>query len=314
MLFARYDFECTLMDNAILPPYKGSTFRGAFGGALKRVVCAVREQDCCTCLLAERCLYARTFEVRETEGGEKQRIAAPPHPYVIEPFLSSATRYRAGESFDFSLVLFGATNDYLPYFIYAFEMMGEGGIGKKITGGRTKFRLDRALHEGEAIYDGETRKLRTPALLKKLSVANPLQPVESGTLEVRFVTPLRLKSGNSLTAELPFHILIRAALRRISSLFACYGDGEPPLDYRGLVALAGEVETVQFGLHWYDWERWSNRQEQTMLMGGIMGNITYRGNFGPFVPLLDLCSDLHLGKQTAFGLGKIEYTFHKGES
>lgn len=44
MLVGTYSFCCNLMDKAILPPFKGSTFRGAFGIALKRVVCAVREQ------------------------------------------------------------------------------------------------------------------------------------------------------------------------------------------------------------------------------------------------------------------------------
>lgn len=62
MLFGRYQFTCRFTEDALLPPYKGSTFRGAFGGALKKVVCAVREKDCSRCLLAARCVYARVFE------------------------------------------------------------------------------------------------------------------------------------------------------------------------------------------------------------------------------------------------------------
>jgi len=308
MLFGRYDFQCSLLDDACLPPFKGSTFRGAFGGALKRVVCAVRERDCRSCLLAARCLYARTFELTEKSDGDKSRVAAPPHPYVIEPPLSTETVFHAGGGFNFSLILFGLVNESLPYFIYAFEMMGGTGIGKRINGKRPGFRLERVLCAGETIYEGEDRKLAMPSSLKSLAVREPDEPEAVGTIDLRLLTPLRLKSGNSLAAEIPFHILVRAMLRRVSSLFTAYGDGEPPLDYRGLVAAAQGVETVKSSLRWHDWERWSNRQEQTMLMGGLLGSIAYEGIIGPFLPLLELSRELHLGKQTAFGLGKVDFS------
>jgi CRISPR/Cas system endoribonuclease Cas6 (RAMP superfamily) len=44
-----------------------------------------------------------------------------------------------------------------------------------------------------------------------------------------------------------------------------------------------------------------------MLMGGITGSITYNGKFENYLPLLDFCSKTHIGKQTAFGLGKFHY-------
>lgn len=51
MLFERYNFNCHLDTDAELPCYKGSTFRGVFGRALKKVVCALKQQECETCLL-----------------------------------------------------------------------------------------------------------------------------------------------------------------------------------------------------------------------------------------------------------------------
>ena len=40
MLYGKYRFSCRLENDAVLPFYKGSTFRGVFGIALKKVVCA----------------------------------------------------------------------------------------------------------------------------------------------------------------------------------------------------------------------------------------------------------------------------------
>lgn len=313
MIFGRYDFHCTLLGDTCLPAFKGSTFRGVFGSALKRVVCAVRERDCASCLLAVRCLYARTFEISGGTGGGGTRIAAPPHPYVIEPPLATETRFRAGEKFDFSLLLFGSVNEALPYFIYAFETMGEMGFGRRVGGKRAGFRLERVQCGGGTVYDGASRKLVLPQSLKKLSLPEADGAESPGSVEVKLLTPLRLKSGNAFTAELPFHILVRAMLRRISSLFAVHGEGEPPLDYKGLVAAAHGVATVKSSLRWHDWERWSGRQEQTMLMGGLLGSISYEGAIGPFLPLLELSRELHLGKQTAFGLGQIDFSTNGGK-
>jgi len=303
MLFGRYQFACRFIEEAYLPSYKGSTFRGAFGGALKKVVCAVREKDCTSCLLAGRCVYARVFETAAVPT-QPARQAAPPHPYVIEPPPDRQTRYVAGDAFDFTLLLFGEFNDYLPYFVYAFETMGEEGLGRHRRQGLGRYRLEGVTGDGQALYDAERRQLAP----QRPTVLNVSAGVAGhGTLHLRLLTPLRLKFDNQLQARLPFHLLIRAVLRRVSSLFAAFADGEPQLDYRGLVARAQAVEVVASKLNWCDWQRYSNRQEQTMLMGGMNGEITYRGNIGEYLPLLELARELHLGKQSSFGLGQIDF-------
>ncbi|MGC8603673.1 MAG: hypothetical protein ACP5VS_08310 [Desulfomonilaceae bacterium] len=59
MLFGKYDFNCLFNSEAELPPYKGSTFRGAFGVALKKVTCALKLRDCPGCPLVDRIVYIR---------------------------------------------------------------------------------------------------------------------------------------------------------------------------------------------------------------------------------------------------------------
>ena len=43
-----------------------------------------------------------------------------------------------------------------------------------------------------------------------------------------------------------------------------------------------------------------------MTFGGLVGSVTYKGELAEFMPLLDFCSHVHIGKQTAFGLGKFK--------
>ena len=63
MKLGRYLFSLVLDDDAVLPEYKGSTFRGIFGHFLKRVVCALKQQECADCLLREKCVYFQVFEL-----------------------------------------------------------------------------------------------------------------------------------------------------------------------------------------------------------------------------------------------------------
>lgn len=308
MLYGKYQFLCRLSDEAVLPHYKGSTFRGVFGRALKRVVCALKREECENCLLKQRCVYALVFETGlSSEASQGSRIASPPHPFVIEPPLTSETHFRKGESFDFNALLFGDANKNLPYFVYAFEQMGKIGIGKRINGKRGHFELEEVTCGGRTIYTGTEQKLNTDGAFGVLSLPDAEKyPKGDFQLRLSMLTPLRLKFENRLKADLPFHVLVRAMLRRISSLFNAYGSGEPDLDYRGMVRRAEDVKILDHDLGWFDWRRFSFRQDKPMLMGGMTGSVTYEGKLGEYLPLIELCSEVHLGKQTSFGLGMIK--------
>ena len=308
MQYSSYRFLCTFKNEAHLPLYKGSTFRGVFGRSLKQVVCALKKEECTQCILKEQCVYAQVFETGTAlKMPEGSKIVSPPHPFVIEPPLSTTTRFDKGMSFDFNLLLFGKINHSLPYFIYAFDQMGAIGIGKRVNGVRGKFELDEVKINKHIIYSKTDKRLNTAHEPAELSVDIPAaEPEETFCLKLVLETPLRLKFENRLKADLPFHVLVRAMLRRISSLFNCYGAGEPPLDYRGLVQGAASVQILESDLKWFDWKRYSFRQNKSMLMGGITGSVTYEGYIGKYLPLIRFCEKTHLGKQTAFGLGKIK--------
>jgi hypothetical protein len=307
MLFGNYRLNCRFEGDAELPAFKGSTFRGVFGIALKRVVCALKRQDCPDCILRERCLYTRVFETALAQGGKDAgRNSVIPHPFVIEPPAETTTRYSKGDTFECGLILFGEFNHMLPYFVYAFEQMGEIGLGRRINGSRGGFKLIEVKSGGQAIYSSEDGKLKTTDAAKPIQAPIPRGESSSEKLvNIRLETPLRFKQGNRLSDGLPFEALVRNMLRRVSSLMEAYGEGEPPLDYRGMVARAGEVAVVKSDLRWTDWERFSNRQERAMNLGGLTGTVTYKGSSDEFLPLIEFSELVHIGKQTSFGLGKI---------
>lgn len=301
MRVGTYTFSCVFLEKAVLPEYKGSTFRGVLGRALKDVVCALRKEDCKHCILKHSCLYVNLFDPSCFARG-----VPPPPPYVIEIENLTDRCFGEGDKFTFNLLLFGKANDYLPYFIYAFREIGQRGVGKKTENARGIFSLVSVEGGHTVIYDGSEGKINEwPEAQSYLPVFDS-QESEVRRITVSLITPLRVKYENRFAVDLPFHLLIRAVLRRISTLYKIYGGGEPLLDYRGLINRSRNVCVVQKNLKWLDWRRYSRRQAQSMFMGGLVGNVTYEGDLGEFVPYLRFCELVHLGKQTTFGLGKIK--------
>ena len=298
-----YRFLCRFESGAVLPVFKGSTLRGGLGHALRRITCALRRQECHGCLLCKTCAYAFLFEV--TQNSEQKSTIQRPHPYVLVPPDDIKRAYKEADPFSFEIILFGPAIQYLPHLVFAVQEMGKSGLGKRNQDGDGRFQLETVHQNDNCIYDG--RSLNTTVSPTEVTL-DPIPAAMTGKIILTCQTPLRLKHDNQLQNGLPFHLLIRAALRRIAILESTYGgSGEPDLDYKRLVARAAKITIMSSSCRWTDIERYSNRQHTAMLMGGITGSITYQGdNLSEFVPLLRYCEIVHLGKQTSFGLGRIK--------
>lgn len=291
-----------------LPRYKGSTLRGGFGTAFKQTVCVVEHRDCSRCLLRTTCAYPYVFETPVPDDARRMRkYTAAPHPFVLLPPLEPKTRYEPGECLHVDWTLIGNGAQYLPNFIYAFEQLGaQQGLGK----GRGRFTLDEVnwlppRAAPVAIYRSEDQVLHHAfRLLDVRDFAAPSDVEAGNRLTLHFLTPTRLVYQGSLTDTPAFHVILRTLLRRLSNLAYFHCGTVLQLDFRGLIDKAKEVGIGARRLQWYDWERYSARQQVRMKMGGFVGHVTYVGDLAPFLPFLRLGAMVHIGKGAAFGLGK----------
>lgn len=302
----KYALTLSAVDRIVLPPYKGSTFRGGFGHAFKKVVCTIRDRTCDECLLRSRCIYSYVFETPPPEDSQMLRkYEKAPHPFVIEPPLETKTHYNPGDVLTFSLVLIGKAVDYLPYFIYTFEELGKMGIGK----GKGRYELLNASCEGKQIYNSVDRQLKptppcSPSFLLKRGPGGVAS--DSQLLTLNFITPTRIVFNEDLVVEPEFHHIIRSLLRRLSSLSYFHYGERLDLDFKGLIERAQSIKVKERNTEWHDWERYSARQDVRMKMGGFVGKVSFEGDLGEFLPFIELGEVLHVGKGTSFGLGKYE--------
>jgi len=319
--FSLLRFTIRPVERLLLPEYKGSTFRGAFGKVFKRTVCLQpRGTPCETCYLQSGCSYYQVFETPIDEQRvdpavldvtDLRGVRFAPHPFIIEPPLETKREYTRDEALSFNLILIGKAVDYFPYFIFVVQEMGRQGIGK----GNGHYRLEYATTVDangyeHLLFDGCRQQILIE--MPPLSLhAMPVPMVPSEHLWVEFLTPTRLQVKGKLTMDIQFVNIIRALVRRLVPLqyFHCTQTTEHNLQEitDELIRQSCAVRRLQNKLQWYDWSRWSNRKQEKMLMGGFRGEITFEGNFAPFADLLRLGAMLHVGKGAVFGMGKYQW-------
>jgi hypothetical protein len=321
---ARYRISLSPEAPLALPAYKGAVLRGSLGAMLKRAVC-VRPSGrlCQRCELPDLCPYAYLFEGHPRSDREVLRGANRiPPPYTLEPPLDWRQELEASELLTFHLLLFGNAIRYFPYLLAAFRELERCGLGER----RIPCRLvdARALPpSGEKVplYDAAAGRLLgnqpSPPSARDWLVG---MPSATPTLTLHFLTLTRLKyKGRFLEEAPPFHVVVRTLLRRVSSLSYFYGGQRWETDYRGWIEKAKQVEMTEAHVSWVDWERYSTRQQQRMNLGGLVGQVTYRGDAStglstgltPFLPLLRLGELVHVGKGAVFGNG--QYRMEMGD-
>lgn len=304
LAFKRFQLLIIPKGEIILPIYKGSTFRGGFGNAFKKVVCTLKNKECKDCILKEKCIYSYVFETSPpSDTAIMRKYEKAPHPFIIEPPDDKRQYYNSSDEIRFNLILIGRAIDYLPYFVYTFEELGNIGIGK----GRGGFELRDVSCDGKTIYDSKNKTLnsfKASTLNLESETLNSKSPNPSFST-LNFLTPARILYNGHLISDIEFHIFIRHLIRRIALLayFHC-GIDTSGWDFKGIIERAKEIKVKESRLNWYDWERYSARQDARMKMGGFIGDITFEGNIEPFMPLIRAGEVLHIGKGTSFGLGK----------
>jgi len=292
-------------DEIPLPPFSGSTLRGALGHALLDSVCVVSHRECAACRLVDVCSYPYLFETSPGEGARRlKKQPFVPHPYVLVP-PPGGRSYARGEPFEFGLTLIGRATELLPTVVSALLRMGERGL----TRGRACFDIESI----DQVAPGNSRQLVAgdpPGLLRgaadlRVCLADYLQLAPLGVVDIRFESPVRLLRDGRLLEDVPFDALIRALLRRATSLMEFHEGVDLELDFRGLIREAETVRLLESDLSRTDRLRFSVRQGRAMNLTGLCGRVRYQGRLEPFRSLLALGAAVGVGKGTTFGLGRL---------
>jgi hypothetical protein len=299
----RLSFEPT--DEVVLArSNKGITLRGAFGTAFRRLVCHDLGADCDKCVLHPSCPYGFIFAPTVPAEAERLRLNRDiPRPFVIKPPLNDREVYEPGDLLCFDLVVVGKAQDFLPYFIVTFEELGRQGIGVR-RGRFQMLRLESLNGDGSwhEIFHRKDRMVTPPA--SSLGPKDLFRPGDDRVtgLTMRFLTPVLLKQADRW-AKPGFGTLVRRLRDRVNALSSFYCGKPLEMDFKELGEEADKISIIRESLRWTEEKRFSKHRDLQHVLKGFIGEVEFRGDITPFMPLLRLGEVLHVGKATAFGQG-----------
>ena len=297
--FARFQFNFQVETPLHLNFYSGSMLRGAFGHALRHLSCMTKMPDCKTCMLYRSCPYPLVFE-HPPQASQFQKFDNIPNPYIIEPPPLGNKIYQVGEVLSFNMVLMGQAMAQLPLSIFAWQRALQQGLGKE----RSRARLLNVVVEPNQPHAQAVYNALEGNAVQAYQASVPPMLAQTDSLTLQFVTPLRIqKQGTILSREMTARDVLGALLRRYFLLLEFHGEDYHAPDFAALIAQAQQV-ACEVDLRWCDWQRYSDRQQQAMNLGGVLGRVVLRGDLSAFLQMLQAGQWLHIGKETTFGMGQ----------
>lgn len=300
LTFIRVRILFEAVDPIVLPPYKGSAFRGCLGESLRIEVCSHRRLECEVCSERLECPFSQLFNSYVPNDHPHQRkYSKSPHPYIIDPLPGDQTDFAVGSRLGFDLTLIGRVIDHLPILLKTFSRMGEMGIGK----GRGRFKpVDLQILSARngympLPYFGQPERL----LLNSLTVKSAAREVS-----VQLENPLRLRENGNLVRTAPeFGFFVSRLANRLGLLAHFHCGASWPGPELAALSIPENIRIKTEKLLMVDWRRYSGTQDAKMNFDGLIGLITYEGEgINEWMPLLTMGSFLHAGSTATFGLGK----------
>jgi hypothetical protein len=304
-----------------LPAYnKGNVIRGGFGSTFRRIVCHANCRDPESCELRNVCPYTAVFHPFVPEGSEKiSRNRDIPRPFVIKPPLETKETYLAGERLLFDVVLVGKIKDFLAYFIVTFKELSQAGLGRN----RAPVELAGVDHIGSdgasvPVYTSANNLVQPPASAiswaelcgshnSNGSASSPQAGAELvSRVTLRFLTPTLLRADGVVLRRPMFGPLAKRLRDRINALSYFYCGAGLDIDFKAFGDAAEKVKTVSDATGWVESSRYSRRREVSHDLSGFVGEVTFEGELGMFLPYLKLGEYLHVGKNAVFGNGWYE--------
>ncbi len=304
--FAVVNMQLQVQSPLFFNKYPGFILRSGFGAALKEL-CRYdsRHIPCNQCRLVDSCPYSYIFETYNPQERKIDFNAEKfPHPFVFYLHEIDNKYFPSGSTLNITLTLFGNGIDYLLFYIYAFDVLGEMGLGPK----RGKFMLTKVSDHftGKSLYEAQSKTvLENPHAITLNDLEPNLKKIKNS--KILFIIPTTIAKNNRTIDTLTSEIFIRSLLRRASLLAKLHTSNKWELDYIKVIdKFCNKVDIKESQLVVKPYDIYSSRQGRSRLIHAFKGSALIKGELTPFWPLLKLGSFMHIGNSTSQGFGKYE--------
>jgi len=281
---------------------------------MKKMVCIYSiDKPCYECELEGTCAFSVVFAPSNSEEGFLKNHKGIPRPYSLY-IPDEKNAFLPGEEFTVEMTLVGKAIEYFPYVFLAFKELGKSGMGKRNEEGeRGKFVLkciEEVMKDGTCEFIYHSDEMPNGKKIKGFCLdeffGRDQIPSGADTFKLVFETPVRLKKDRHITDVPEFYPIMRSIIHKLNAYSYFYGNGELKKDAAFLLEEAKNVELVSANTRFKQYVYYSRRQQNRLYIGGIVGEAIYRGNLNLFYPYLKIAEVIGVGKNNAFGFGRVK--------
>lgn len=247
---------------------RAGVLRAALGPRLLSAVCPYEAPRCTECDLRTTCPWPTTFRPIEREG-----VAAnPPAPYTLSWDHPDGPR----------LTLIGTATNHTAIWLKALRATIAGGLGKQ-------------------------RQRLTIQGCDPIPEPTPPE-IEGAHLGLRFRTPTQLRRKGSTLQRFDLPFFLDRGLARLEELARHYQDGYTASEGKSPLIAEHPVHLVEDHTETATMTRYSQKQKNTIVATGFVGDIIIAGAWRPLLPLLLLLTRVGAGRgaTATWGGGRFE--------
>ncbi|MCP4349643.1 MAG: CRISPR system precrRNA processing endoribonuclease RAMP protein Cas6 [Desulfobacterales bacterium] len=283
---------------AELPKYTGSAWLGIIGLEMQHLVCPFDLRPVCkTCTVKEHCSYFLLIEKQTPLPG----FSEAPRGYIFYSPVPKDNSIR-----ELFVTLIGSYSKFLSVVVKAVLKGRSSGIGKE----RYPYEVvscEELLPDGSSFEISPETNMFTegPQPLREWLAGQP-EPAEE--VSIRLVTPVRLRRRGDYLDIMDWAFYFGALARRMEALNRMFHGGEllGKDIWLSLQEYFQTAEKIRSYLRWLDLAKYSGRQKQKTTIGGLVGKAILKKPSSTDMEWWKTAELLHVGKDAAMGLGKIE--------
>lgn len=275
--------------------------RGGMGEMLLRMNC-IGDRNCKECEFESECLVQRTM-YSQMEITPAFMSSTDSVGYVLD-CENYDTRFYAGDTLDFTLMLIGRTIVYFSQFLQAFQYLGVMGVGKYHARYRIKSLTST---KGDPILDGNNIYMANLGITRVADYVNYRWRKACSADHIVLHTPLTVKHQGEQIRHMNPEAILAACERRLYILNCYEGHDTGRIDWSAHVPAIAEGRVFERSI-----PRFSSTHavhgNGHMSWRGIVGNADLSHVDDTARTLLLAGELLHIGKNTSFGFGRFSLT------
>lgn len=289
--YVKLHFNVEILEDCELPQTKASAIRGGMGQMLLAAHC-IRDRYCETCDFRVECVIQRImyspFDIKPKFVTEGECAG-----YVIE-CEDYRTDFEAGDTLDFTIILFGKTIALFNPLIQAILSLGQAGLGME----HSRFQVVSVSNsKNELLLYGNSINMGNYDI-KTLADYVQYRRKRAGGKRMLFHSPTSIKSNGWMLKEFDAEAIVRALSRRLYLLDCYEGIETNQLRFDNIPALLKHSERgTPFSCY-------ATRHQQKVHLEGIRGWADF-DRVDENLYLLMLAGEImHVGKRVSLGFGR----------